>query len=259
MKIFILVFLLSIFKNIKAQDQPIDTDRPDQTESAFLVPAKWLQFEAGFNYQKNNNNEKEFLTPTLLSKYGLSKRIELRLITTIRTNSSLVVPLGTLNETGLDITELGAKISLFQEKNFLPTTSFIFHLGIPAFSSAKFKPDKIAPNFRFTMQHTLSAKASLGYNLGCEWDGFTNDPAYIYTLTLGFNPAKKWYSYIEGFGALKKQIFPEHNLDGGLAYYISDNFKIDISSGFGISKAAPAWYLAIGFSVRFWLKKQFTN
>ncbi|MDQ6757519.1 MAG: transporter [Bacteroidota bacterium] len=250
-KTLLITFFTAAMQFAWAQIAPIDTDRPDQTESAFLVPAKWLQFEAGFNFQKNSSHENEFLTPTLLTKYGLSKRIELRLITTIRTSSTALMPYGINNESGLDAAEVGAKISLFKEKKILPTTSFIFHIGVPAFSSVKFKPDKVAPNFRFTMQHTLSANTSLGYNLGCEWDGFTNDPAYIYTLTAGYTSAEKWYMYIEAFGAIKKQILPEHTLDGGFAYYITNNFKIDLSSGFGITKAAPDWYMALGFSARF--------
>lgn len=249
-----ILYLLSI--SIHAQIPPIDTDRPDQTESVNLVPKNWLQFEAGFNFQKNNSHEKEFLLPTLLSKYGLSKRIELRLITPIKTTSSLLIPSGTLNETGLDVPEIGAKISLIEEKKMLPKTSFIFHIGIPAFTSDKFKPDKVAPNFRFTMQHTLSSVTALGYNLGCEWDGFTDDPAYIYTLTMGFNLSKKWYSYIEGFGAFKKQISPEHNVDGGLAYFINDNFKLDVSGGLGVSPNAPKYYISLGASARFNVAKK---
>ena len=246
-------FIALLYTSIDAGAQipKIDTDRPDQTESVVLVPKKWLQFEAGFNYQKNSQDEKEFITPTLLSKYGLNNRVELRLITTIKTNSTLLIPSGTLHETGLDVTEIGAKIALFEEKKWVPKTSFMFHVAIPAFSSAKFKPDKVAPNFRFTMQHTLSSNTAMGYNVGCEWDGFTNDPAYIYTLTLGIDLAEKWYSYIEGFGAFKKQLSPEHNIDGGLAYFISENFKIDISSGFGLTDTAPQWYIALGASVRF--------
>lgn len=245
------VLLLTFFNCVTAQPDPIDTDRPDQTESVLLVPRKWLQVEAGFNIQKNNNNENEFLIPTLLTKYGLSKRFELRLITTIKKNSYLLIPTGTVYETGMDVTEIGAKISLFEEKNLLPKTSFIFHVGIPAFTSAKFKPDKAAPNFRFTMQHTLSSNTALAYNAGCEWDGFTNDPAYIYTLALGINLASKWYSYIEGFGSFKKQLSPEHNIDGGLAYFISNDLKIDISTGFGLTRTAPKWYISLGASIRF--------
>lgn len=247
--------MLSCFSAIIYAQDPLDTDRPDQTESAFLVPKKWLQFEAGFNFQKNNARENEFLTPTLLSKYGLSKRVELRLITSLKTNSSLIIPYTIINETGLDVAQIGAKFFLLEEQKLIPKTSFIFHVGIPSFSSAKFKPDKVAPNFRFTMQHTLSSKIALGYNVGCEWDGFTNDPAYIYTLTLGLNLTEKWYGYIEAFGAFKKQISPEHNIDGGLAYLISNNFKVDLSSGFNLTNAAPQWYIALGASVRFKMEK----
>jgi hypothetical protein len=75
-----------------AQMGRIDTDRPDQTESAFLVPAHWLQFEMGCNQQATvGKKPDEYLLPTLLSKYGLGKRAELRLITTVqslRTNHS---------------------------------------------------------------------------------------------------------------------------------------------------------------------------
>lgn len=251
MKISCIVFFWCLHFSTVAQISSIDTDRPDQTESVFLVPKRWVQFEAGFNYQVNNVNEKEFLTPTLLSKYGLSNKIELRLITTINTNSSRILPYGALKETGLEAVQVGAKISLFEEKNLLPKTSLLFHFGIPAFSSAKFKPDKVAPDFRFTMQHTLSEKTSLGYNLGCEWDGYTNNPAYIYTLTIGTNLAKEWYSYIEGFGSFKKQFLPEHNIDGGVAYFISNDFKLDLSTGFGLFAPAPQWYIAFGASVRF--------
>ncbi|MBP6432776.1 MAG: transporter [Ferruginibacter sp.] len=40
-------------------------------------------------------------------------------------------------------------------------------------------------------------------------------------------------------------------MDGGLAYFVNNNFKLDVSSGFGISKAAPDWYFTVGGSIRF--------
>ncbi|HMJ47385.1 MAG TPA: transporter [Ferruginibacter sp.] len=248
--IFNLLFSFIFINITPAQLLPIDTDRPDLTESAFLVPKKWLQFEAGFSYQVNNNTEKEYFTPSLLSKYGLTDRIELRLITSILTQSRSALAQDINNETGLEAVEIGAKIGLTEEKDIFPKTSFIFHVAIPGLSSTAFKPGKVAPDFRFTMQHTLSPKTSAGYNLGCEWDGFSNDPAYIYTLTLGYVPANKWYSYIEGFGSFKKQEIPQHSLDGGLAYLVTINFKIDLSSGFGLTETAPQWYIAFGISAR---------
>ncbi|MEP6727383.1 MAG: hypothetical protein ABJC98_16310, partial [Bacteroidota bacterium] len=64
----------------------METDRPDQTESPFIVPVKWVQFEMGFNFEKNGPGAHTFVYPTLLSKYGISKRLEFRLITNLLSN-----------------------------------------------------------------------------------------------------------------------------------------------------------------------------
>jgi Putative MetA-pathway of phenol degradation len=233
-----------------AQVEKIDTDRPDQTESAVTVPKKWFQFELGFGKQVNSPNENEFQHPTLLSKYGLGKRIELRLITTVQTNTYITV-VDKVKETGLSPVEVGAKIALWEEKKMRPKTSLLFHVAIPELASKKFKADKLAPNFRFSMQHTVSDLVGLGYNLGAEWDGFRNDPTWVYTFAPGFNISEKWYAYAEVFGSISKESKPEHNADAGVAYFVNRNFKIDLSSGFGISKEAPDWYIAVGASFRF--------
>jgi len=246
------LFFISLFSGIVSTamcQQQIDTDRPDQTESAFTVPRHWLQFEAGFSRQQNNSTEKEYLVPGLLSKYGLSKRVELRLITTLQIDADNTGNTKSVTR-GFAPVEAGAKIALWEEKQWLPKTSLIFHVGIPALAAKQFRPDNVPVNFRFTMQHTLSEKISLGYNAGAEWTGDSNIPEWVYTLTTGYNITEKWYSYIEAFGSLTRYAMPQHSIDGGIAYTIGNNIKVDLSSGFGISKAAPDWYIAAGFSAR---------
>jgi hypothetical protein len=250
-KIFITFISLFCCTSTNAQEDPIDTDRPDQTESVNIVPKNWLQFEAGFDTQKTGDEVHEFLTPTLLSKYGLNNRIELRLITSIITKSYRYVPQGTISSTGLDPVEIGAKIALWQQSKWIPKTSFLFHFAIPDFASRSNNIDLIAPNFRFTMQNSITKNFGIGYNLGAEWNGEDSKPGYIYTLSPGLNFAAKWYGYIEAFGIIKKDESPQHSFDGGIAYNLTNDLKFDISSAFGITKAAPDWYLAIGISKRF--------
>ncbi|MBL0183577.1 MAG: transporter [Chitinophagaceae bacterium] len=245
------ILLLLCFSSAVAQVEKIDTDRPDQTESAVLVPKKWVQLEFGLSKQENKPGDYEFQHPTLLSKYGISKRIEFRLITTLSTNHFYNDQLVTQKESGLEPVEVGAKIALWEEKKWIPKTSFIFHFAIPKLASKEFRADKLAPNFRFTMQNSITDNIAIGYNLGAEWDGYSNEATWIYTFAPGFNIGKKWYGYIEAFGFISKQNEPEHSLDGGIAYYVTPDLKIDLSSGFGISNAAPDWYIAFGWSVRF--------
>lgn len=241
-----------------AQPDKIDTDRPDQTESAVTVPKNWFQFEAGFLRQSNKNpnaNQQRFKNidfehPSLLSKYGLTKFAELRLITTYATSR------GTENNTiidrqnGISNVELGAKVNFFDEKGLRPKTSLLAHYDFARLRTLD-KDTVDGTNFRFSMQHTISKVLSVGYNLGMEWERFGSPPAYIYTLSPGFNIGAKWYAYIEAFGFIWKGEDPENSIDGGVAYYINDNFKVDISAGFGISKKAPDNYVAIGASFRF--------
>ena len=96
----------------------------------------------------------------------------------------------------------------------------------------------------------------LGSNIGAEWHGFTNAPTWIYTFAPGFTLSKKWYGYIEAFGFINKNESPQHSIDGGLGYFLNDNIKLDVSSGFGISKAAPNWYFSLGGSIRFKTKSK---
>jgi len=231
------------------QEGRMETDRPDQTECPFIVKKNFIQAEIGFNYE----SEKGFRTlvhPTMLWKYGASGKFEFRLITEfISAETPLSIPDGNDFITGLLPVQLGGKLSLWEEKGLLPKTSLIFHMAIPKLAGKTFRNDKWAPNFRFTMQHSLSENIGLGYNLGAEWDGYSSTPYWIYTIAPGFNLGKKWYGYIEAYGAVRKGDAPQHGVDGGLAYYVNDNVKLDISGGFNIINSPN--YMALGCSFRF--------
>ncbi|MEO5593014.1 MAG: transporter, partial [Chitinophagaceae bacterium] len=220
----------------------METDRPDQTESPFIVPVKWVQFEMGFNFEKNGPGAHTFVYPTLLSKYGISKRLEFRLITNLLSNRQYT---GTHYEaiTGIEPVQIGFKVALMEEKRWLPKTSLIAHIALPQFASTKLHAEKAAPNFVFTMQHTLTKWCGLGYNTGAEWDGFSNTPSWIYRVSPGFNIGEKWYAYAEAFGFIQKNETANHNIDGGLAYYFNNNIKFDISAGKGLSAISVNYYV----------------
>jgi hypothetical protein len=107
------------------------------------------------------------------------------------------------------------------------------------------------------MLHTLSNTILIGYNIGMKWNRFGSPPAFIYTFSPKFNINEKWFAYIEVFGSFRrpKKYDPQNTIDFGIAYYISDNVKIDGSAGFGLSKAAPDNFYAVGTSFRFNTKK----
>ena len=249
--ISIFILLFAGILPAQAQLEKIDADRPDQTDGPVITPKKWLQFEMGFSGQQNNSTENNFFLPTLLTRYGISKRIELRLITSVK-RFLYTAPLGNSSySTGLDPVQIGAKFALFEEKKWIPKTTVLFHLTIPVLASKKLQADKLAPSIKLSMQHTLTKMIGIGYNIGAQWDGFSDKPTWIYTFSPGFSFSEKWDGYIEVYGSLAKDEAAQHNIDGGLSYYITKNTRIDISSGFGLSKESPVWFLATGISMRF--------
>lgn len=246
MKLFFIALSL-FFCAVTIAQEKIDTDRPDQTESAVLVPKKYFQGEFGVNKENYEDDNYTLVHPTFLLKYGLSKRFELRLESAFSTDYLHYIP-STKKITQLEPVEIGTKISLFEEKGLRPKTSLIAHLGLPFAASKPDKNQKLFPSYRFTFQHTINDVVGLGYNIGSEWDGYEDQTVWLYTFAPNFNIGEKWYAYVEIFG-FKEENW-EHAVDGGIAYYISKDTKLDLSGGFGLGDNSLKNYVALGFSFR---------
>lgn len=245
MKLKYIICLCGFGYGVWAQETaPIATDRPDQTETPFLVPKGMFQMENGFSYEKDANGN-SWVIPSSLLKYAVSDNFELRLIMEYASEESD----GT-KSSGLNPVRVGMKVKICEEDGIIPKTSLIGHMLIPDLASPDFKAESYAPEFRFTMQHSLSDKISLGYNLGAEWDGFTPDATFIYTITTGFSLSAKWGAYTEVYGFAPESDVAQHSFDGGLTYLLSNDAMLDFSSGFGLTENAPDYFVALGFSFR---------
>src|SRR5436190_9651982 len=111
-----LIWMLLMFfagNQLLAQEK-IDTDRPDQTESAVIVPAHYFQAEFGFNKENIAGRDYDLIHPTSLLKYGLS-RFEFRLEITSRSSYEHLIPEPKWT-TGVEPVEIGFKAALWEEK-----------------------------------------------------------------------------------------------------------------------------------------------
>lgn len=249
MKLYTAALLCTAFAFCQEQETenvPISTDRPDQTETADLVPKGMFQMENGFSYEQADASTSEMITPSTLIKYGINDNFELRLIVEYST-----VDTDMTSASGFKPILLGFKVKVAEEYGIIPKTSFIGHLSIPKLATKEFQNEFYAPEFRFVMQNTLSDRFKLGYNLGAEWDGDTAEPSFIYTLSLAFGLTDKFGAFVESYGFAPQKDLAEHCIDGGLTYLLSDNFMIDASGGFGVSDNAPDYFVSAGFSFRF--------
>jgi len=241
------IFLMATMSSYAQSQSPIETDRPDQTETTSLVPVGRFQGEMGVEHEQTESNGRDFLIPTALLKFGLFEFLELRTVLEFANSQS-----EDGIEKGLKPLEIGVKVKLFEEKGLLPAASLIAQVKLPKMASPDFKVDHAAPEFRLLLQHTLSDASNLGYNLGARWDGSSTDPEYLYTVSPSYDLSKKVRVFGEAYGFIQSKHHATQWIDGGFSILLSDNFQIDISSGYELTHTAGFhnFFEAAGFSFR---------
>ncbi len=245
-QIVTVTFFILLVNSSSAQDDEIETDRPGKTDSPIPVNKFQLQVEQGFNIERDD--EISTLESTTLLRYGLLKHLELRLEGNLNYD---ITSKGSSSAMQLQPIEVGTKLPLWQQKNWLPQTALLAHLGLPFLAARTFKGLKAMPDIKLTFQNELCKTLTLGYNAGAEWDGETADPEYAYSISNGIDFSEKWFGFLEVYGSVKKNESPQHSLDAGISFLINKNLKADAGYGIGISRSAPEWEISVGASYRF--------
>ncbi|MBK9105605.1 MAG: transporter [Saprospiraceae bacterium] len=227
---------------------PIRADRPDQTESSYLVPKGYAQMELGFSITDTDPGF-IYAYPSALWKYGLTDNFELRLITQYITIQKSPNP----DQNGFLPLAVGFKSKLSNQKGILPKMSFLGHLRLPGVVSEEFEITYLAPELRLAFDHEVSDFFNVGYNVGLFWDGADPEPLVLYTLTTGFSITKRLGIFGEVYGATPQRDSESLplNVDAGITYLIGNNFLLDVSASEGITDNADYSYVSAGFSYRF--------
>ncbi len=246
-----------------ALDEPAElvTDRPDQTESAEVVPLGSVQVELGATWTDDEDgpNQTETLsTLQTLVRIGLTEWFELRLGWGGREDSEVRSNNSRFDSEGSADGEFGAKILLREESGNSPQTAILISTSVPIGSTA-LSSDRWDPAFRLSFAHTLSERLSLGYNAGLSWateedlSGQRHTlPSYLYTVALGIGLSERWGAFVELYGDGRTNGDGQSTLsfDGGLTYLLRPNLQLDLAAGQGLSGPAADSFVGLGVSLR---------
>jgi len=237
--IIILGIYLSFFGQIEAQ---IITDRPDQTESSYSVGNGNLQLEAGVLISldgETQNSNRQIFAPTNLFRYGVSKGVEVRLLSQYE-----IVDNESISTSGISDLEVGTKIQLFNEEDKNTAIAFLSHLIIPS-GSKELTNDKFGTINKLSISHVINDNVEIGYNVGYNYFGLDKGDL-TYSLALGISVNDQVGIYIEPYGEIVNFENPVCNFDAGLTFLANENFQYDFSFGTGINNTMN--YMSIGFS-----------
>lgn len=243
-KLSLLILLIILALNAFSQQTGrIETDRPDQTECPFIVKKGFVQGEVGFN-RSMDQNDVSYLLPTALWKIGIHKNWELRYTTVLSTGSNWVPSFATES--------FGFKTQLIaSQKSMIPKTAIIVQYHWNNEKRDESERNKLPHSLGetiFTFQNNLNETFGIGYNLGLEYHS-NGKIEGIYRFAPNMNIGKNGYAYVELFGRFPKNIDTEFWGDVGVAYYVSEDVKVDFSIGKSWQNNLD-WYAAVGCSFR---------
>jgi Putative MetA-pathway of phenol degradation len=242
-----LYLLLAMNLPAFAQDDEIETDRPDQTECAAIVPAGRFQMENGFLHTKTEKGSHEMMLPTALSKFGINEKLEVRLTTNLIYSKS---PDSTA--TGFEPVTVGFKVSLWEQKGIVPKTSFIGEMTLPNVASKQYKKDYLAPQMQLLFQNEITDDFQLGYNFDIQWDGEDPAPGYEYTISPEYKVTDKLNAFVELYGFIAEHARTDNWADTGFTFLITKDIQLDLAGGYELTahNHYHRFFETVGFSFR---------
>lgn len=253
----ILVLFSFLFSyQLQAQNKnELITDRPDQTESAVVVPIHTFQIEFGFLFQKQRysknsveiENENLLIGSTLV-RYGLSELFEFRFGGEYFSGKS-IDDSRELFLSGIQGIFIGSKIQLRRNQNLITDAAIIINLNLP-YGNEKLRPGRFEPGLILSVAQNLGEQISLGINMGMQENSFQSSFGYIYSAAIGLDITERLSVFLELYGNLNKGITPDHFIDLGLTFLQMNNLQIDFSGGTLLTDKKIDWFGSVGFSVR---------
>jgi hypothetical protein len=253
--IFLILALFSfcLINPLYSQVEDISTDRPDQSESPYLMSRGYFQVETGIVYESDEPEKDLTVTalnaPSILVRYGLFKNIELRAGLDLLNEKTKIANVSS-SESGFGPLVLGTKIKMLEEKGSTPETALLLKLSVPFKETSRFQSTYMGTEFRLAMTNNLNKKFSLSYNIGAAFGEGSPGATGIYSVSLGALLMKKLSVFAEIYGFLPQKTSPDHRFDAGLTYLIMKNVQVDASFGLGLSKKSPDYFIGGGVSFR---------
>ncbi len=226
----------------------METDRPDFTEVAALVPVGHVQLESGETFSREGGQSSITIGESLF-RIGVARRLELR----VATNSYTMQSNGIAFDGGFEDIALGVKVGLLlQPRGWVPQLSVIAMSTLPTGSSL-YSTGRLHPTVKVVTAWDLAEGISLGSNLN--WSRVDDDgdhDEYAASASVGFDLTERVGLYVEGFTFQAKLAGWERRdyLNGGFTFKVTPGLQLDVRAGVGPAPSQGDFFTGIGLSRR---------
>ncbi|MDW8296226.1 MAG: hypothetical protein RMJ97_05005 [Raineya sp.] len=249
-------FLLA-FQAIFAQsnDYEIATDRPTVSFSAATVPKNKLILESGYFRSTDQvpPNKLNIHFPNLFLRYGVTKRLELRLGQEVEISRYFQKNQLQSQNTFWQPMHLGVKyrISDFENEKFTMSAMWVSRIPVPSDLEKITQRHYTKLLIQYNFNEEFYTFSNLGLDLLRNFNN-ENELAWAYTLGIGRKVMQGLYTFVEYCGL---SLFPmdnanhTHGLNMGSNYIFDNRYQFDVLYGMNLERPfREFYYFTLGFS-----------
>jgi outer membrane putative beta-barrel porin/alpha-amylase len=247
----------------ETKDQPdkedrIDPDRPHFPEASTAVGLGRAVLESGYTFTKSGGASFSHSAPESLLRVGVfADWFELRIGQNFLSERKTAAGAAATASGAQDL-YLGMKIALAEQNGVLPAIALIPQMTVPT-GSVEVTAGKVLPGLNVdasweVIKDRFSIEVLVANNL--VRDDFRESHFELATgLTGAVQLTKKLEAFVEWDAfypiATTAAAGPRHNAVGGLVYFLTSNFAVDIRAGVGLNKRSDDFLAGVGFALRY--------
>lgn len=256
MKSLLSAFLfLLIHHTLSAQfAETIRSGRPGQAIGAYSVGKNVFQVQSGLtnnDYSTEDPNinirDEEWLHATVL-RYGLTERLEISTV--------LGGQFGDEVRNGVNNTQIGLRYNFFGNEGARPAVDLQARLLLP-WGMEEIRREKIGTRILLGTGNALTNRLGLTTNLGLTLNQ-DRPNIYFYALALGYSLTDRLGAFVEIYDNFADFSNLELDFDLGLGYFVTNDLKLDISTGWQDSSSTEIdnWFVDFGISFRIYQQRE---
>lgn len=245
MRCLLSLLFLSTF-SFSFSQEVIFTDRPNVTDAVAVLNKGTFQVEAGYLANKSGEGPSEttFTTiPNLSFKYGLSDKIELRVLTNYATLDN-----GGADISGLTPITISPKFALLEQDGIIPKTTLALALTFPDVGEEAFQVQDVNYNFRGLFEYNFDF-ITWTNSIGMDFID-NNENVLAWTTVLGKSVTEKLGLFFELYG-YEGDGYSAQNIDFGLTYIVNNDLQVDFIYGLNVDSNADSSILGFGLAYKF--------
>jgi hypothetical protein len=241
-------------------DEPLVTDRPDFTEASTTVGRGVAQLEFGYTYTHDSEDGESVDAhsfPETLLRVGFGAEwLEFRIGWNYAEERHELAGGGSVNFAGSEDLYLGLKLALTPQEGILPEMAIVPQMTVPT-GAEEFTADETLPGlnwlYSWDINDCISTAGSTQANKAIDEDGgeyveLAQSWTVGYSLSEQIGAYTEWFAFIPSGADVAR---PEHYLNGGFTYLVSNNLQLDVRAGLGLNDEADDFFAGTGAAVRF--------